>query len=316
MQIRPVMPTDYPIMAEILDTSWPYSVHTAKQMEEENEVVRKNGPGQMQWYVAEQKGQVIGVALYDQPLRFYQPGKFRVNIAVAAQHRRQGIASALYTHLMSELGRIGAQEVWIKLQEEMIPGIRFVHAHNFHEEVQIWELLRDVTTFDPSLYASEVNDLQRQGIAIHTLQELQGDSHCHQKLYELLVQVCQDLPASEYWHKPTYEEFLGELARLSFQAYFIAHAGETYLGISYFSQTHPPSSWKIGLTGVIRAYRRRGIALALKVRGMAYAQQQGCRLLGTGVNSTNQGSLALNERLGFVRQEIWLVFHKKLVASL
>jgi RimJ/RimL family protein N-acetyltransferase len=48
------------------------------------------------------------------------------------------------------------------------------------------------------------------------------------------------------------------------------------------------------------------------VRGMVYAQQQGCHLLGTAIDSANQASLAVNERLGFVRQETWLIFAKKL----
>lgn len=314
MQIRLALPADYPVMAEILNASWLDSVRTPEQMQEEEERVRQHGPGRMQYYVAKQRGQVIGVALYDQPLRFYQPRKFRVNIAVAPQHRRQGIASALSTHLMGELERIDAQEVWIKLHEEMAAGIHFVRTRGFHEEVQIWELQRDVTTFDPRPYASRWHDLQKQGIDIHTLQELRGDGRCHHKLYELFAQVGHDLPATEYWHCPTYAEFLDDLARRSPRAYFIAHAGETYLGLSYLGQRTPQSPWKIGLTGVVRAHRRRGIALALKVRGMVYAQQQGCGLLGTGVDSTNQGSLAVNEQLGFVRQESWLVFSKKLMA--
>ena len=312
MQIRPALPADYPTIAEILNISWPDSARTAEHMKEEEEAARKHGPGQMRYYAAEQSEQVSGVALYDQPLRFYQPGKFRVNIAVAPQHRQQGIASALAAHLMSELRQIDAREVWIKLQEGMAAGIRFARAHRFQEEVRIWELQRDLTTFDPRPYAPQWRDLQRQGIDIHTLQELQGDAGCHHKLYELLVQVGHDLPATEYWHSPTCAEFLDDLASRSPQAYFIAHAGETYLGLSYLSQRTPQSPWKIGFTGVARAYRRRGIALALKVRGMVYAQQHGCRLLGTGVDSTNQGSLAVNERLGFARQETWLVFNKKL----
>lgn len=312
MQIRMCLPADYPIMAEILNASWPDSVYTPEQMKEKEEETRKNGPGQIQYYVAEQNGQVCGVAFYDQPARFYQPGKFRVMIAVALHQRQQGIASALDLHLMSELERIGAREIWTKLHAEMTPGIHFVRAHGFHEETQVWELLKDITTFDPSPYIPLMEQLQQQGVEIHTLQELQADPDCSQKLYELVIQVGQDLPATEYWHRPTYAEFLDDLARRSPEAYFIAHAGETYLGLNYPGQRNRQRPWTIGLTGVMRAYRRRGIALALKVRGMAYAQQQGCHMLGTAIDSANQASLAVNERLGFTRQETWLVFAKKL----
>ena len=169
MQIRACLPADYPIMAEILNASWPHSAYMPEQMEAEEEAARKNGPGQMQYYVTEQNGQVSGVAFYDQPLRFYQPGKFRVTIAVASHHRRQGIASALYTHLMNELGQIGVREIWTRLHVSMAPGIHFVHSRNFREETQILELQKDVTTFHPGSYLSQMEKLQQQGIEIHTL---------------------------------------------------------------------------------------------------------------------------------------------------
>ncbi|HEY0754928.1 MAG TPA: GNAT family N-acetyltransferase [Ktedonobacteraceae bacterium] len=313
MLIRACSPADYPRMAEILNASWPQPVYTPEQMQAQEEASSKDGPGQMQYYVAEQNGQVSGVAFYDQPPRFYQPGKFRTTIAVAPHQRQQGIASALDTHLLSELRRSSAREIWTKLHEAMIPGIHFARARGFREETQIWELLRDISSIDLSPYSSLINKLQQQGIEIHTLQELlQADPGCLQKLYELFAQIGQDLPATEYWHSPTYTEFLGELARRSPAAYFIAHAGESYLGLSYLGQRTIQHPWTIGLTGVSRAERRRGIALALKVRGMAYAQQQGCRFLGTSVDAANQASLALNAKLGFIHQETWLVFSKKL----
>lgn len=61
---------------------------------------------------------------------------------------------------------------------------------------------------------------------------------------------------------------------------------------------------------MLRAYRRQGVALALKLRGIAYAKQHAYTTLRTSVDATNTASLALNERLGFVKQPAWIIFTK------
>lgn len=58
----------------------------------------------------------------------------------------------------------------------------------------------------------------------------------------------------------------------------------------------------VGLTGTRRAYRRRGLGLALKLRGIVDAQSCGIREIWTNNASNNVPMLSLNDRLGFVRQ--------------
>lgn len=69
------------------------------------------------------------------------------------------------------------------------------------------------------------------------------------------------------------------------------------------SELHPndsdPARLDTGLTGTRRAWRRRGLALALKVRALRLAQDRGVREVWTGNATTNRPMLALNERLGF-----------------
>ena len=59
-------------------------------------------------------------------------------------------------------------------------------------------------------------------------------------------------------------------------------------------------------TGVRRAYRRHGIAWALKVRNIAWARQQGYTHIRTSNDSTNRAMLSINEQLGYQRLPAWI----------
>lgn len=61
-------------------------------------------------------------------------------------------------------------------------------------------------------------------------------------------------------------------------------------------------------TGVIRDYRRRGIALALKVHGIAHAKENGYKKIRTMNESTNRAMLNINERLGFAKRPAWIAY--------
>ena len=56
------------------------------------------------------------------------------------------------------------------------------------------------------------------------------------------------------------------------------------------------------MTGVLREHRGYGLAVALKVRVIKLAHASGIRELHTNNASTNAGILAVNARLGYVRE--------------
>ncbi len=59
-------------------------------------------------------------------------------------------------------------------------------------------------------------------------------------------------------------------------------------------------------------YRGLGIATALKLRTIEYAQRDGYRVIRTFNSSRNDAMLAINQNLGFVRQPAWIGFWKSL----
>jgi GNAT superfamily N-acetyltransferase len=66
-----------------------------------------------------------------------------------------------------------------------------------------------------------------------------------------------------------------------------------------------------GLTGVLRSHRRRGLATAVKVRAICFAQRYGATILETD-NEENNPMFQLNLQLGFQPQPALIEFKKKM----
>lgn len=113
----------------------------------------------------------------------------------------------------------------------------------------------------------------------------------------------------------SFNDFVRNLTNHSIlsDAYFIAKHNERYIGLSYLKRKKAnPEQMEQQLTGVVRVYRRQGIATALKVRGIEYAAQQGYRTIISGCQSNNEAMLALNEKLGFRRHMTWVTLERSM----
>jgi mycothiol synthase len=61
-----------------------------------------------------------------------------------------------------------------------------------------------------------------------------------------------------------------------------------------------------GLSGVRREARGKGLAMALKLKTVHYAQSFGVEHIKTWNDQKNQSMLAINEAMGFAKQPAWL----------
>lgn len=311
--LRPFVPDDYPAIAEVFNASWPGYPATAEHFYEQDEATRHYPGATFQRYVIESAGRIVAFGEYDQPPRFYRPHVFRVNIFVHPQYQAQGLGSTLYQRIIEDMRTLQGQTIWGKLREDMSSGIRFAEKLDFYEELRVREVTLDVAAFDPVPHIERITHTIMQGITIKTLQELATDEQRNQKLYDLIIETGSDLPATEHWNKPDYERFLGETLKRIPDCYFVALHQDDYVGVSYLNPHRELDVCYQGFTGVRRAYRRQGVALALKVCAIAYAKEHAYQEIRTSIDVSNLASLAVNQELGFVKQEEWVVLTKDLI---
>jgi RimJ/RimL family protein N-acetyltransferase len=158
--------------------------------------------------------------------------------------------------------------------------------------------------------------VEARGLEIKTLAELESDPDRYAKLYDLWCEVRQDVPMAHPEERTAvgFQEWLQSWRAspsLRPEAYFVAvEPGGQYVGQSDLYQAPEPGVLRTGLTAVRRAYRGQGVALALKLRAIERASSLGCRRIVTDNASTNLPMLAINARLGFVRQPAWILYRR------
>lgn len=247
----------------------------------------------------------------------FHPKKFWFDGWVDPKHQGQGIGSALYDKLKDDFDERGAIAAWMGIRENMLGTIAFAQRRGFAEKMRGWE-----STIDP--YQVNISEFQKYsgkaaeaGIQFSTLEEeLREDPDCYSKLYELVQTAFRDVPIADTPTDTPYDQWLAfemKNPNLIPQAYMIAKDGNNYVGTSVvWRLKKEPRSLYQGLTGVLREYRGKGIAVALKLKVLDFARKNGFDNIRTFNASTNEGMLAINMKLGFKRDLAWITFEKSL----
>jgi GNAT superfamily N-acetyltransferase len=303
MNIRPFTKADIETAVPIwnlLNPDWPTSV------EEVLDDYRKHDPKYLrQSYVAELGGRVIGVGEYDQSPGSYHPQKFLVTFYVHPDFHGQGIGKALYEKVLESLQPHKPISARVQVRESSQRALRFFAERGFVETKRDWVSVLDVASCDLTPYEGLESSLTSQGITFTTLADLQQkDPEAFRKFHALFSEVRLDVPRADPVTPIAYDFFLAnviEAPDFDGRLFLVALDGETYSGFTgMFPVTHTTmlDQW---LTGVKREYRKRNVALALKVRAIQYAKDNGYTSIRTDNDSTNVGMLAINEKLGFKR---------------
>lgn len=304
MQIRDFdyTPQDYETVVQIINTVWPDYPVTPDELCNEDEEYK---PGYVRRrFLAIKDELVVGCGAFEHRLNMYHPQLFWLRLDVLPAHRQQGIGTRLYEHMLTLLkSDYGACELHSNIRNGQAYSIRFLHERGFQEIKREVETRLDTATFDPTTFHEIDEQLAASGIEIYVLSELLiSDVNTLHNVYELHQTLLQEVPSPAQRTKVNFESwrwgYSSAYPRFIPDANFMALHQGAYIGLS--SLWGDPTSGQLttGMTGVLPAYRRKGIATALKVRGIRFAQTQGNLSLMTSNESENP-MLQLNLNLGF-----------------
>lgn len=271
----------------------------------------------LRYYLAEKDGKVAGYACYrHMPYRF-DPQRFWIWVGVRPESQGQGIGSALYGKILSDLVELSARWLHTAAWETWRKSREFLEKRGFQEVMRSWESWLDVGSFDFSPFQKYLQRAKEEGVEITTLgAERKKDERWLEKIYDLDTTLAADVPSASPYTPPPLDHFrriLLEHPDLLPDAFFIAKIGEEYVGQSFVLRVPAePGHLSHGLTGVRREHRGKGVAGALKLQVIRHARDKGYTRIKTWNATTNLPIVVLNEKLGFVRQPAWIEYQKTL----
>ena len=310
MKIRTFNSDDYPSFVDIhfsLNISWPERPRDPEAWAAADK--NRNPKCKYQRWIASVDGRPAGFGAYGQGMDDYHPQRFYVNVEVRPEYQRQGIGAALYNHVLEDLQQFDPRVLRADSFTNLPQGYRFLQQRGFKEVFRETPVQLDVNAFDPRPYADLEPGLQKQGIVIKTLRELESDPQRDRKLYQLYWEAFADVPQEDAsLVRPEFEEWIQwglNDPTILHDAYFVAVHGEEYVGLRELGKNPGSDTLVGGLLGVRREWRKRGIGLAMQLRGIAYARALGYPVLKTCTAIQNAPMQALFNKLGYRRGPEW-----------
>lgn len=282
------LPTDYPRIAELLGTAITPPFTAAELAREDAEMP----PGSIkeQIVAATPSGDVIG---YARAHRYpnTKAGKFYIYLVVDPAVRGQGAGAALLGAIERFARAHGADYLLGDVRDNDPASLAFMERRGYSVQRHSFYSVLDLTAWDPARFAGVSEQVRAGGIEIIA-------TEAEREVYELMSHTMTDLPGYEAQSFMTFETWRSAFRKP--ESHIIAAAeGDRFVGVTILERMDD-GSYYTPHTSVLKEYRGRQIALALKLAAVDYARSQGAQSMSTGNDSLNAPMLAVNRRLGYV----------------
>ncbi|GIG57919.1 N-acetyltransferase [Longispora fulva] len=285
--IRPTTIEDLPTIAAIRLATYPYLVRSLEAYQQRFPIVPERA--RKLDVVAVADGLVVGRATAELDIFTTEQGAAGVDVLVAAEHRRQGIGTALFAQAELHLGEIGARRVraWVPGEPDLLNWARGLD----------FEPSRPVSysKADPTALPA-MPDLP-PGVTLVSTADLGPEA-----TYELDRVTVTDEPGDVEIEMIPYEEWLAlewdDVDRrhdLSVVA-LVDGVPAAYTVVQADQETG--RSWSGG-TGVLRDFRGRGLAKLVKSDSLRRVAAAGITAAYTANDDQNAPMLAVNNWLGY-----------------
>jgi GNAT superfamily N-acetyltransferase len=325
--VRPFQATDeeYQATVAIHNAVWPderpLTVATCRQNDDEWPAGAFH-----QRFVVEDSGAIVAHGSCYEDIWRHLPKLIHIDFQVQPDQAGRGVEDLLYNAILAHIQqqRPRAETLATRMREDRLAQVQFLLDQGFQPALRALKSVLTIADFDPAPFQAIAEHVTEQGIRCDSLAELCASTpDWPQTLHQLQAAIRQDVPSVEPRATFTFADFermvLDDPA-LDSNAWFIAvdttqtgtDGGELWVGQSNLWLNDPTNQrLDTGLTGVIRSHRRCGIATALKLRTIDYAQRRGARTIVTS-NEENNPMYQINLRLGFQPEPAWVKYRKQL----
>ncbi len=325
LTIRPIQPktdAEYQALVDVNNAATPdepTSVATRRFNDQ-----RAQTDKLFQRFVVENGDRFVAEGVYCEPFWANAPGKYFYGYSVLPEFEgRPAVHTLVYEYVLGNLAEQQPARLSTGTREDRSHRVAWLEANGFVPKMRFAESELDITNFDFSRFNGAQERVASEGVQLLTLAELrEKDPRWLEKLYDMLWEIEQDVPQVDPPKREPFEEFVKGFDDPGFwpegwqMALDPSAASEdgvgAYVGVSMLGKNQAlPQRIQTWLTGVVRSHRRKGIALAMKLRAVEFAIQQGGTAIRT-ENEENNPMLGINKVLGFVEIPAGVNYEKEL----
>lgn len=227
-------------------------------------------------------------------------GEVALRVWVHPAQRRQGIGSALYDAACQYAREQRQTHLRVSVDDSEPDALRFAEQRGFVEQRHLIRQALDLEAFNPAPFAAALERALAAGIRFASLAELGDTPEARRQFYAMNKAASADIPNRGPFY--SYAEYEAQrFGHPSFRAdgMFAALAGDEFVGMAQVTIDEKTGIATNEMTGVLRSHRGHGLALALKLHTLRFAQAVGCVRIETFNDYNNPPILRLNRALGF-----------------
>lgn len=259
-------------------------------------------------FIAETKsGQVLGFA-HCRRRSSMTAGKFFLNIYVDPEHVGKGTATALLAEAEAFARSQRATNLTAFVTESDPHGQKFADKNGYVFSRHLFESVLNVDKHsDEEIDRIVAETSARAGVRFTSLEEFGRSPENEDALYQMSYECDLDEPTSQEFglmSREDYQRLVLDAPWFRTEGTILAVAGDEWVASHVLgpSGDEKGEDFSVDYTGVLRPYRGKGVAFALKLLGVKYARSQGGKRMITHNDSTNEAMLAVNRKLGYVPQ--------------
>ncbi len=230
-------------------------------------------------------------------------GYFGVEVMIMPGWLGQGVGARLYDEQRGFWRAIGATQLRANVRDDNPVSLRFAERRGFQIDRHIFDSSLDLATFDERPFVGAIAAAEARGIRFVTLADLGDTEDAQRQLYAVNRAASLDVPGAEQTFMP-FEQWREQVCMASWyrpdgQIAAIDTATGEMVGMAAVGIFPDRDLAHHMITGVNRAYRGQGLALALKLLSLRCAKRYGVARATTNNDSQNAPILAINRKLGY-----------------
>ncbi len=245
---------------------------------------------------------------------YYSQGRDKNNrttfftLNIDPKHNIQQSREALYNRMLKEIKSFNSNKMLTGIYDH--PNYSLIKQFLIDNQFKLVQTNReyscDITKVDLKKYQPLIKKLESEGIKFYdSKEEMTKFPNHYKKLEELEWAYSQDFPIPngvEHTRPPFdhYMKILNNYYKNFYGADIVAVMNGKYIGstdLEIYPKTEPHKAWTGGL-GVLKEFRRKGIAVALKIKAIERLLEKGVTEVRTD-NEENNPMYKINVALGF-----------------